>query len=48
MFPTSFELANGDQVSRADDGVYGVSHSGVLWILDDAKDVQLRLQVRPH
>ena len=48
VFPASFELANADQVHRAHDGVYAVSHSGALWIPDDAKDLQLRLLVCAH
>lgn len=44
-FLSLFELNDGNLVSRAEKGVYIVSGTGVLWIPEDAKDLQLRLLV---
>ncbi|CAM9136518.1 unnamed protein product, partial [Laminaria digitata] len=48
VFPSSSELVNGDQVSRAGGGVYAVTSTGALLTPEDAKELQLRLLVCGH
>ena len=45
MFTSFFYLTNGDQVSRADDGIYVMPCTGALWIPEDAEELQLCLLV---